>query len=64
MGTAYSSIDLLAREAMERCDALAACSESPDCLARTFLSPPVHRVHALVRGWMEEAGLRAGIDAV
>ena len=61
---ATTSIEILAREVMERCDALGLCSEDPECLARTFLSPPMHAVHQLVRGWMEEASLDVHVDAV
>ena len=39
-----------------RCRRLAACTEEPGQITRTFLSPPMHEVHRLVRGWMEEAG--------
>ena len=47
-----------------RCRLLAACTEEPGRITRTFLSPPMKRVHELVGSWMEEAGLRVSIDAV
>lgn len=53
-----------ARTAMERCDALAACTDEPGRVTRTFLSPAMHDAHRLVRAWMEEAGLAVRIDAV
>lgn len=48
---------------LARCAALAAFSEEPDRLTRTFLCPAMHSVHAAVRGWMEGAGLTVKIDA-
>src|SRR5690349_17855980 len=48
---------------IERCRQLAACTEEPGHITRTFLSPPMREVHRLVREWMEEAGLRVHIDA-
>ncbi len=54
----------LAREIFERCNTLATFSESPDHLARLFLSQPMHDVHKTVRAWMEEAGMQIRIDAV
>src|SRR5438477_10133418 len=53
-----------AQEVIRRCGMLAACTEEPGHITRTFLSPPMWEVHRLVRGWMEEAGLRVWIDAV
>ncbi|HWC96617.1 MAG TPA: Zn-dependent hydrolase [Candidatus Sulfopaludibacter sp.] len=51
-----------ARVAVSRCRRLAECTEEPGRITRTFLSPPMHEVHSLVRGWMEEAGLRVRLD--
>lgn len=48
---------------IERCRALAAFSESPDGLLRTFLSPPMRDVHRLLTQWMEAAGMRVRVDA-
>jgi allantoate deiminase len=53
-----------ARVVVRRCRRLAACTEEPGRITRTFLSAPMHEVHALVRGWMEEAGMRVNVDAV
>jgi allantoate deiminase len=47
-----------------RCRALAACTEVPGETTRTFLSPPMHAVHDMVRGWMEAAGMRVDVDAM
>jgi allantoate deiminase len=53
-----------AREVVRRCRRLAQCTEHPGRITRTFLSPPMREVHALVRGWMEEAGMRVAFDGV
>jgi len=49
---------------LDRCDALAAHSEQPDCLTRVFLSPQQRAVNALVLGWMRAAGMEARLDAI
>ena len=49
---------------MARCLELAQCTEEPGRITRTFLSPPMRRVHELVSGWMREVGLQVSIDAV
>jgi allantoate deiminase len=51
-------------EIVARCRRLADCSEEPGYITRTFLSPPMHEVHALLRGWMEQAGMRVDVDGV
>lgn len=48
---------------MARCDALGAISDEPGRLTRTFHSPAMQRVNALVGGWMREAGLEVREDA-
>ena len=53
-----------ARQAVERCRQLAAHTEEPGFITRTFLSEPMHQVHADLRGWMERAGMSVRIDAV
>ena len=52
----------LARRVIDRCRELALCTEEPGFTTRTFLSAPMHRVHALLRGWMEQAGLSVHVD--
>jgi allantoate deiminase len=52
------------REIIRRCRALAGYTEKPGHITRTFLSPPMRGVQRLVRGWMEEAGMRVRVDAV
>ncbi len=51
------------REVIDRCRALAGCTEEPGFTTRTFLSPPMREVHARLRGWMEQAGMSVHIDA-
>jgi allantoate deiminase len=52
-----------ARVIIERCRALAQCTEEPGFTTRTFLSAPMREVHALVRRWMEAAGMCVRVDA-
>jgi allantoate deiminase len=47
-----------------RCRAIAACTEVPGEITRLFLTPSMHAVHALLRGWMEAAGMTVCIDAI
>jgi allantoate deiminase len=59
-----ATVAALAQEALERCEALAACSEEPTRITRTFLSYPMKQVHQLLSMWMREAGLTVRVDAV
>jgi allantoate deiminase len=52
------------REIIRRCGLLAQQTEEPGHITRTYLSPPMHEVHRLVRSWMEDAGLITHVDAV
>jgi allantoate deiminase len=45
-----------------RCRLLAESSEEPGFITRTFLSAPLHAVHAHLRGWMERAGMTVTTD--
>jgi allantoate deiminase len=47
---------------LERCDALATCSEQPDGLTRVYLSPSSRAASALTLQWMREAGMDARLD--
>ena len=47
-----------------RCREIAACTDVAGEITRTFLSPATHDVHALLRGWMEQAGMATRVDAV
>ncbi len=49
-------------EIIARCRALAECTEEPGFTTRTFLSAPMREVHARLRGWMEQAGMRVHVD--
>ena len=49
-------------EVIARCRALAECTEEPGFTTRTFLSPPMREVHALLTRWMEQAGMRVHVD--
>lgn len=49
-------------ELIARCRALAECTEEPGFTTRTFLSPPMHEVHARLRQWMEQAGMQVRVD--
>lgn len=49
---------------LERCDALARCSEQADGLTRVYLSPQQRSASALALRWMEDAGMSARLDAV
>jgi allantoate deiminase len=57
-------LDRLAQTLLERCDQLAAYTEVPGQITRTFLSAPMREVHRQVRGWMEHAGMQVRLDAV
>jgi allantoate deiminase len=47
-----------------RCREIAACTEVPGETTRAFLSPTMHEIHALLRRWMEAAGMTTHIDAI
>jgi allantoate deiminase len=47
-----------------RCRQLATCTEVAGETTRLFLSPPMHDVHALLKGWMEAAGMTVKVDAI
>ena len=47
-----------------RCREIAACTEVPGQTTRLFLTPPMHTVHALFRGWMEAAGMTVHVDSI
>jgi allantoate deiminase len=55
-------IDRAAR-IIARCREIAACTEVPGETTRLFLTPSMHAVHALLRGWMEAAGMIVQVDA-
>jgi allantoate deiminase len=47
-----------------RCREIAACTEVHGEITRLFLTPPMHAVHALLRDWMEAAGMIVDVDAI
>jgi len=49
---------------LARCDALAAISEDPDRLTRTYLTPQHRTAGERIAGWMREAGMQAHFDAL
>ncbi|HEY6376789.1 MAG TPA: allantoate amidohydrolase [Edaphobacter sp.] len=53
-----------AEKVIARCRQLAAFTEVPGEITRTFLSPPMHEVHIRLRQWMEAAGMAVHIDAI
>jgi allantoate deiminase len=53
-----------AAQIIARCGEIAGCTEVPGEITRRFLSPPMHSVHSLLRGWMEAVGMTVSIDAV
>jgi allantoate deiminase len=53
-----------ALQVIARCRKIAACTEIPAEITRLFLTPPMHAVHALMRGWMEAAGMTVRVDAI
>jgi allantoate deiminase len=53
-----------AQKIMQRIEALAKISETQENLTRTFASPAMHRVNALVGKWMREAGMKTRVDAI
>jgi allantoate deiminase len=64
MNLANVNYSQLAIQALERAEALAACSESSQVLTRTFLSEPMKQVHTLMADWMHDAGMTTRVDAL
>src|SRR5258708_26282784 len=52
----------IGQEVVDRCRQLATYTEEPGHITRTFLSEPMHCVHADLRAWMEEAGMNVHVD--
>lgn len=53
----------MAGEVIRVCRELATYSEEPGATTRTFLSPPMRDVHALLTTWMTRAGMSVRVDA-
>jgi allantoate deiminase len=62
--SAAASLDGQGGRVIARCREIAAFTEVPAEITRTFLSPPMHGVHALLRQWMESAGMSVSVDAI
>lgn len=54
---------LAANEVISRCETLAAFTEEPGFLTRTFLSDEMKLAYAMTRQWMEEAGMTVRLDS-
>ena len=54
----------LGEEIVGRINQLGAISETPDHLARVFLTPEHRAAAELILGWMRAAGMRAHLDAI
>jgi allantoate deiminase len=52
----------LANKVIACCHELAAFSEEPGLITRTFLSPPMRDVHRVLRTWMERLEMRVFVD--
>jgi allantoate deiminase len=52
-----------AQQVIALCRKLAGFTEEPGHITRTFLSPPMHQVHAELRSRMERLGMVVSIDA-
>jgi allantoate deiminase len=63
-GTAKLQSVSLGEEIVGRINELAAISETPEHLARIFLTREHHAAADLVLGWMREAGMLASLDAI
>ena len=59
-----SGREALGDEIVSRIDALGAISETPEHLARVFLSPEHRTAADLILSWMREAGMAAHLDAI
>ena len=61
---AASQTSSLGQAIVERINELGAISETPEHLARIFLTPQHRAAADLILGWMRAAGMRAHIDAI
>jgi allantoate deiminase len=52
-----------AQRTIARCREVAICTEVEGETTRTFLAPSMHRVHTLLSGWMQAAGMQVRVDA-
>jgi len=59
-----ASIEPSGARILERCEALARCSEETGALTRVFLSPEQRAANEHVQAWMREAGMNARLDGI
>jgi allantoate deiminase len=64
MAEATTAEPSFGREIVGRIGALGAVSETPENLTRVFLSPEHRAAADLLLSWMQEAGMRAHLDAI
>ena len=58
------SNEISGAEIMDRLQQLAAHSEEANVLTRTFLTPTHKSAALLIKAWMEETGMQAGLDPI
>jgi allantoate deiminase len=63
-GIAGRQNSALGDEIVSRIDRLAAISETPGRIARLLLTPEHRAAAELILGWMRDAGMHAGLDAI
>jgi allantoate deiminase len=56
------SVRQAAQRVIRRCDQLAGCTDRPGGITRLFCSPAMSAAQAMLRGWMETAGLHCRLD--
>lgn len=64
MAPATTDAARAADRVLRRCDAVAACTESPGEITRRYGTPALTAAMDLVAGWMREAGLATRRDAI
>lgn len=52
-----------ASRCIERCHRIAGCTDVMGNITRTFLSPAMAPVHAMLQSWMVAAGMQTRVDA-
>jgi allantoate deiminase len=58
------TLESYASQVMQRCDALAICTEEPGRITRRFATPAMAEANALVAEWMRAAGMSVRQDAL
>jgi allantoate deiminase len=64
MAQAATGNAVLGEQIVRRINVLGAISEAPDHLTRIFLTPEHRAAADLILSWMQEAGMRAHLDAI